>query len=79
VRVEHRHDLATRNPAQGPRRPPQPHIHIVRYVANDFEVSGQVGELERDAHRALDDALAGDEQPQEARERDRKELEAEMA
>ena len=76
--VEHGDDLAGLHAAEHRRRSAEPHVDAVGRVADDLQRFGDVAELERHAEAALDDVLAGDRQPEQRRERDRQDLQAEL-
>ena len=69
-------------PSSRLRRPEEPRSRtstVAGRIADDLELCRNVPELERHAHDALDDVLAGDGQPEERRQRDGDDLQAEVA
>ena len=62
------------------RRGPAAHAHIddLWRIANDLELRRKIRELERDSERPFNDLLARHHQPQQERQRDRNQLQADM-
>ena len=77
--IEHRHDVAGIEAAQLRRRSAHADVHRLGQVADNLEGRRQVAHRQRHAQAALDDVLAGDGEPEDAREHDREHLQAEMA
>ena len=57
----------------------QTHIYSLRGIADDFETLRQVLEFNWHAHGALDDPVTRDDQPQQRRDADGQELQADVA
>jgi len=79
LEIENRDDISGLQPAQEPGRSAKPDLDLVRRIADELEPLGAVLHLERHAHEPLDDMLAGDREPQQRRDRQRENLEAEVA
>jgi len=76
--IEHRDDIARFEPAKQGRRPAQPDVHLRGRIPDKLELGRDVPELERHAQAPLDQMIARDDQPQESRQGDCHELQAEM-
>jgi hypothetical protein len=79
VQVEHRDEFPGGEAAQGARRPAHADVDAGRGVAHQLELRRQVHVFEGHAQRALDDLLAGDDQPEQGGQRHGHELETDAA
>jgi iron uptake system EfeUOB component EfeO/EfeM len=79
LQIHHRDNFARIEPAEERRGAADPDVHAVRWIPDDVEQRRKVPEFNGHAQVALDDVLAGDGQPQEARAHQRDDLEPEVS